>query len=353
MGSMFGRLGRGIARGGGAARALLMTACGLLYLAASAPVGAALVREQAVSLQPGWNAIYLELDPTESDAAAVFAGLPVDVVATFSAPTRGAQFVRDPSASLLGTYGWSVWYAPTRSDAFLTTLRAVYGAQPYLVHATTNVDLRISGTVALGKLAWTPHAFNFVGFSVEDAAPTFQQFFRGSSAHNHNRIYRLVDGTWRQVLDPAAEAMRPGEAFWIYCDGRSDYPGPLQVTSRLRSGVMLTSRGGGEVTFRNRADHPLAFRLEHLTDPAQPIPLSTPVQALDEAAGGLQTLSVHFDADHFTQDFPALDAGRAFRLPLALRLQDAGAGERYSLLKVVTDIGTVTYIPVTASRDDL
>jgi hypothetical protein len=212
--------------------------------------------------------------------------LPVDVVATFSAPTRGAQFVRDPSASLLGTYGWSVWYAPARSDAFLTTLRAVYGAQPYLVHATTNVDLRISGTVALGKLAWTPHAFNFVGFSVEDAAPTFQQFFRGSSAHNHNRIYRLVDGTWRQVLDPAAEAMRPGEAFWIYCDGRSDYPGPLQVTSRLRSGVMLTSRGGGEVTFRNRADHPLAFRLEHLTDPAQPIPLEHAGAGSGRGGGG-------------------------------------------------------------------
>ena len=353
MGFMFGRLGRGIGRHGGAARALLMAVCGGIYLCALAPAGAAMVREQAISLQPGWNAIYLELDPTVRDPAVVFAGLPIDVVATFSAPTRGAQFVRDPSASLLGTYGWSVWYAPARPDAFLTSLRAVYGACPYLVHATTNVDLRISGSVALGKVAWTPDSFNFVGFSLEDAAPTFRQFFRGSPAHNHNRIYRMVEGTWRQVMDPAAEAMRPGEAFWIFCDGRSDYPGPLQVSSRFTGGVVLTSRSGGQVTFRNRADHPLAFRVEHLTDPAQPIPLTTPVEALDEEAGGLTTLNVHFDASHFEQSFPALDAGRAVRMPLALRLQDAGPGERSSLLKVVTDLGTVTYIPVSASRDDL
>jgi hypothetical protein len=313
-----------------------------------------LIRTQRVELVTGWNAVYLELDPSVSDPSALFAGQPVDVVATFVAPQRSAQFVRNPSASLLGTYGWSVWYAPARQDHFLTSLHSIYGAKPYLIHATTNAVLQLPGTVAIEQRVWTPNAYNFVGFSVASpGAPTFREFFRGSAAHNHNKMYRMVDGTWRQLLDPGAAAMRAGEAFWIYCEGRSDFTGPLEVSTRSTAGVTLSSRGGSEVAFRNRTPHPLAFTVEHLVDPAQPIPVSTPVRVMDEAAGGLRTLSVHFDAAHFVQAFPALNAGAAARLPLELRLQDAGPGVRRSVLKVTTDIGTITYIPVSASRDDL
>jgi len=317
--------------------------------------GAQALRSQVVALVPGWNAVYLEVDPAVSDPSALFAGTPVGVVASHVAPKRGAQFVRDPSADMLSTYDWHVWYAPARPDAFLTSLHSVYGARAYLMYAATNVVLEISGTVAPERLAWKPNAYNFTGFALAatGGGPTFQQFFRGSPAHNHNKLYRLVKGVWRQTLNPAAEAMRAGEAFWIYCDGQSDYPGPLQATTRSVGGVNLSSQGGDQVTFRNRTDHPVAFFIEHLADPAFPIPISTPVTVLDEAADGLQSLSVHFEAGYFRQDFPPLEAGRAIRLPLALRLQDAGTGERYSLLKVTTELGTITYIPVTASRDDL
>jgi hypothetical protein len=314
---------------------------------------AEMTRVQTLQLQEGWNAVYLEVDPAVSDPATLFSGKAVDVVASFIAPSKGAQFVLDPTAALLASYGWSVWYAPSRSDSFLTTLRAIYGAKPYLIHATEDVALDISGAVALAQPTWTPDAYNFAGFAVASpGAPTFQQFFRGSPAHSHNKLYRLVSGVWRQVLAPASETMRSGEAFWIYCDGRSDYPGPLQVSTRSPLGLNLSSQGGDEIVFRNRTDHPVSFSVEHLTDPAQPIPLSTPVSAMDEAAGGLRTLSVHFDAGHFQQQFPPLEAGQAIRLPLELRLQDAGPGVRSSVLKVLTDLGTVTYIRVTATRDD-
>lgn len=315
---------------------------------------AQLLRTQRVDLNQGWNAVYLELDPSESDPATLFAGLPVDVVALYVVPNRGAQFIVNPGAGLLGAYGWLVWYSPTRSDAFLTTLRGVYGAKPYLIHATSNTTFEISGSTALSALAWTPDSYNFVGFPVASpGAPTFRQFFRGSPAHNHNKIYRLVDNTWRQVLDPGAQTMRAGEAFWIYCDGRSDYPGPLEVSTRSHLGVTLSSRAGGEVVFKNRTDYPVSFRIEHLTDPAQPIPVSTPVLAMDEESGALRTISVHFDAEHFEQEFPPLEVGGAIRLPLELRLQEAGPGLRQSLLKVVTDAGSVAYLPITATRDDL
>lgn len=329
---------------------------GLMGLLVAAPelVLAQALRTQVITLQTGWNAVYLEVDPAVSDPTLLFAGTPVTVAASHVSPARGAQFVLDPSADMLSSYGWSIWYAPARPDSFLTTLYSIYGSKPYLLFSTTNSTLEISGFAVPERLSWTPDAYNFVGFAVvQPGASTFQQFFSGSPAHQHNKIYRLVNGTWRQTLSPGAESMRSGEAFWIYCDGRSDYTGPLQVTTRPASGVNLSSQGGSEVTFRNRTAHPLAFFVEHLTDPAFPIPISTPLRVLDEDTGDLATRSVHFDAGYFKQDFPALEAGQAISWPLALRLQDAGPGERYSLLKVTTELGTITYIPVTASRDDL
>ncbi len=331
---------------------ILLGVLGMLALPGLAQAQA--LRSQTIELETGWNAVYLEVDPAESDPTKLFAETPVGAVASHVSANRGAQFVLNPSADLLSTYGWSIWYAPARPDAFLTTLYSVYGGKSYLLFSATNATLEISGSAVPETFTWTPDAYNFVGFSmVPSGTPTFQQFFGGSSAHNHNKIYRLVNGTWRQALSPEEESMRSGEAFWIYCEGRSDFTGPLEVLTRPVSGVNLSSQAGSEITFRNRSAYPLAFAVEHMTDPASPIPISTPLRVLDEETGELSTQSVHFDAGYFRQEFPALEAGQAISWPLSLRLQDAGPGERYSLLKVTTELGTVTYIPVTASRDDL
>ncbi|HMP72001.1 MAG TPA: hypothetical protein PKE55_01950 [Kiritimatiellia bacterium] len=310
--------------------------------------------QQTIDLVPGWNAVYVEVDPPSAALADLFSGLPVDIVAAHSDPVRGAQFVKNRKANLHRAYGWQVWYSPDRQDAFLSTLFTMQGGTPYLIHARTNVSLTLSGDIAPRRGGWTPNAYNFVGFSLESpGGPTFHQFFRHSSAHNHNNIYRLVDGTWRQVLQPANETMRSGEAFWIYCRGRSDYSGPLDVSTQIGDGLVLTSRGSGQLVFRNRTQHPINLWLEHVVSPDVPIPLSIPVTVFEGESGLRQNEFIHLDGGPFVQPFPTLEAGQSIRVPLTLRVQDAGPGERYSILKVVTDLGTQTYIPVTASRDDL
>ena len=47
----------------------------LLSALAASPASAGHVRE-TLSLQPGWNAVYIESTPTNSDASAFFADLP-------------------------------------------------------------------------------------------------------------------------------------------------------------------------------------------------------------------------------------------------------------------------------------
>ncbi len=312
------------------------------------------VRSQTIRLVSGWNAVYLEVDPLAADPAALLTNQPVDIVAAYDPPHGGAQYVDDPSANMSGVFGWGVWYAPRRPDAFLSKLYRLNGGTAYLMHATTNAVVEIIGRLPPRRQQWQPDAYNLVGFPVQDpGGPTFKQFFESSPAHNHNRIYRLVNGTWRQLQDPSAATMRSGEAFWIYCDGSSDYAGPLQVDAPSFFGIMLTSQTGGELVFRNRTSHPLSFTVEHIVANNDPVPLVAAVRTVDEAAGGFRTVTMAFGTGHWVQPLPTLEAGRGLRLPLELRLAEAQAGVRHSVLKVTTDMGTCDYIGVTATRDDL
>jgi hypothetical protein len=56
--------------------------------------------------------------------------------------------------------------------------------------------------------------------------------------------------------------MRRGEAYWVYCDGGSDFQGPCEV--RLRVGDHLRyapDRFHGTFVLRNRSPHPAVITL--------------------------------------------------------------------------------------------
>ena len=333
----------------------LLSATLLLTLLLPVAGRAQAVRTQALTLAAGWNAVYLEVDPPDPDPAVLFAELPVDIVAAFSAPMDPAQFVQDPAVDRLRAYGWRVWYAPQRADAFLSRLSALNGATPYLIHATTPAELAITGQVAPGRPRWAPDAYNFTGFSVQQpGGPTFEQFFGASAAHNHDQIYRMREGVWRKVADPSAEVMRAGEAFWIFTKGRSDYMGPLDVFSRSPFGLVLTPGAGQSVVLRNRAAHPLTVTLEHLVAPGTEMPLALAVRTRDSGeARSIRTMSFPLERGNWTHTLPVFEAGEALRLPFEVQREGLGAGEQHSLLRVSTDLGTVQYLSITAFNDAL
>ena len=160
-------------------------------------------RTQTISIQEGWNAVYLEVFPADADPTVVFEQTPIDIAASYYGPISTAQFVSDPSANLLSQAGWGVWYSPARREAFLRTLHAIQGNQPYLLHSSRAFTWNVQGRVFPLSISWRPNAYNFVGFGVHPTAgPTFDQFFSGSHAHQHNELYRLHSGSWRRVLDP-------------------------------------------------------------------------------------------------------------------------------------------------------
>ncbi len=323
----------------------------VLFLAVGG-VEAGTTGTQVISLNAGWNAIFLEVEPAVSSPDAIMAGQPVDIVASFFDPGAGPQFVSNPAANLFRAAGWGTWYAGSRPDAFLKNLHAVYGQRGYLIHATNACVLSVTGAVTAARVTWTPDAYNFVGFTVSRSAPpTFDQFFAGSPALRHNRIYRMVNGTWRQVTDPTAETLRSGEAFWIYCSGATTYQGPLRAVTTLSQGLVLSS-GRDSLILRNETAHPVTPTLTHMASGSNAVPLLIVVQTVNGTASAIQSMGVAKPAGDWSQDLPPLEAGASMQIPLEAQVENMTQPVHQSLLKVSTDMGTEAWIPVIAVRAD-
>lgn len=310
-------------------------------------------RTQEISLNAGWNAVFLEVEPIDPEPQRVFGSLPIDKVATlFQGPTTN-QFVTDPGVDLFQSRGWGVWYAPKQPEAFLKSLDSIEGNRAYLVHAKSACVWRATGSVRFQHVDWQPDAFNLVGFSVRaNGGPTFAEFFSGSKAHTGQLIYRLVDGRWKQVLQPSAESMRSGEAFWIKCKGPSDYQGPLRVECGSAQGLQLR-QGVSEVIVRNESPHPITPTLKHVPGDAAPLPLSIMVRSYGSPGTPVRQVAAKMPSGAWEQELPVLEIAGSWSVPFEVRPAEFVRARQGSLLKITTDIGTETWVPLSGLRDDL
>ena len=203
---------------------------------------------QTLTLHPGWNAIFLEVQPEPRDPAAVFAGLDdLESAWTWLSRESTAEFIQDPSEDLYGQPGWHAYFNVPQDDfrSRLTSLYAVLGNQAYLFKikdTATEFTWEITGVPSMRKIRWLADSFNMVGFHVDPTAPpSFAAFFAPSPAHNGQAVYRLnnQNGRWEFVQDPASATMRSGEAYWVYCEGSSTYQGPLKVDLPMSDGLLF------------------------------------------------------------------------------------------------------------------
>jgi len=203
---------------------------------------------QTFTLHPGWNAIFLEVQPEPRNPAAVFDGLDdLDSVWTRLSRESTAEFIQDPSEDLYGQPGWHAYFNVPQDDfrSKLTNLFAVLGNQAYLFKIKDTAPAGgftwdITAAPSMRKIRWLADSFNLVGFHLDPSnPPTFAAFFAPSPAHNGQAVYRLNNqsGKWEFVQDPASATMRSDEAYWIYCEGSSTYQGPLRVDLPISDGL--------------------------------------------------------------------------------------------------------------------
>lgn len=306
--------------------------------------------EQIILLQPGWNAVFLEVEPHDTECATVFQHLPVESVWLWNPQTSFVEYIQNPAELKPDDPEWLVWFAPSFPDSeLLTNLFHIMGERAYLINVsgTAAVLWRIVGTPKLPKIKWIPNSPNLVGFHLMPGQePSFSDFFTPSNAHGNAapKVYRLnTAGAWSLTL--ATAQMQSGEACWVQCDEASDYTGPLSVKV-IGDGLDFGVRGVEEkITVQNRTE-------------AAMIVTVTP-QASASAGAGMVPLSFWVDPptssagwNIFTGTFSVGYNARTTRdLRFAIRRTALpGPGEYQSLIKITDNAGMQIFVPVTTGE---
>ncbi len=329
------------------AAAASLVAAGLAVMMAG-PATASDVRTQTIVLNPGWNAVYLEVQPEPRDVESVFQGLPLASAWTYSTRQRPVEFIQDPSEDLVNVEGWLGYFPRPRPEWFLTNLYAVDANRAYLlkIESAAPVVWNVTGRPVLRDREWVPNSFNLTGFHVDpDTPPSFGAFFSTSEAFDGQPIYRLSpSGVWELVTNPYAVNMRPGEAFWVRCEGQSEFTGPVKVSVEQGDGLRY---GGGLVEqvlrIRNQASVPNTIRLRQIggTDP-----VSLVYRNLDPDTG-----EVSWPRLPTVLNLPAEPDEEVF-VRLAVRRGEFTADFVSSLIEITDNFGMRRLVSVSASTAD-
>ncbi len=338
---------------------VLITSCAFLLpigvlRGQSVESGVGPFRTQSIELKAGWNAVYLEVEPLETDPDVLLEGTPVQIAACYLRPVTAQQFVEGPSDVLADPKGWNVWYRPGRDDALLTNLYALQAHRSYLLYSESDYTWELSGVAYYSTAEWHPNAYSLVGFPIDAAqAPTIENFFSGVSAHSDLKVYRMVSGVWQLVTNPAATLMEPGEAYWTYASGKSVFEGPLQVdfnSEALGGLVYSTGTGAQRVVLTNVSLYPQALELTVEPGANGQIPLAYEVMEFNGDVDSVTRRSVPIGD---SLDVPALEAGQSLVLNLEVRQSEVTEALSASTLVIHSDAGLRIEVPVVNVRPDL
>jgi len=200
--------------------------------------------EQTVTLEPGWNAVFLEVQPDMNEPASLFAGQDIESVWTWAQRRSRVDFVQDPSEGLWNRSGWLVWTPEGRSEHITTNLYAIYSGRGYIIHysGASSRQMTFVGVPNVEKIRWVSDSYNLVGFHLDPAIPpTFGSFFNSAVAHGTQDIYQLhPNGQWGPIS--SGDIMKPGEAYWVFSHGESDFNGPLMLELPGEDGLDYNNR---------------------------------------------------------------------------------------------------------------
>jgi hypothetical protein len=232
-------------------RALAMAA----FVALGSPARAQWV-DQTITLNPGWNAVFLEVQPEPADADLVFANLPVESVWEWNRRSSPVQFIQDPNQLIPRSPEWATWFPEASPNRFLANLFDVRGGRAYLVKisGSSSVNWTVRGIPARPDGVWIPDSFNLTGFFVGTAgAPTFSGYFASSPAHAGQQVFRMnAAGKW--VLSTQSAVIERGRAFWVRTVGGSDFAGPVVVELERSAGIDFgQTMEEAEIVVRNQS----------------------------------------------------------------------------------------------------
>jgi len=220
---------------------LLLVLCSLISVKAFAGIATI---NQTIELKPGWNAVYVEIDPVVNDVETIFSGIPVASVWRWIPGKLGQDFINDPAEGLMNLEGWFGYFPEPKPEAFLSNLYTLSANTAYLIKLEGNAtkSITLTGKPVFKKKSWRTNGYTLTGFPlVSGSEPSFGDFFANSDAHRGQPIYKLTSqGIWQAVQNPYLESMKSGEAYWFYTEGTSNYQGMIHMT--LKQGESMEYR---------------------------------------------------------------------------------------------------------------
>ncbi len=226
----------------------------LVLLAFVLPCSAQWMTQQ-VDLKPGWNAIYLNVQPAAESIDALFEGQPVESVWMWNKRFSTIDFDVDPNTLLPDDPHWLVWFPASNPESFLRRLFGMSASSAYLVKVDPTAapfSVLIKGQPRLPSYEWVPHALNLVGFPANPShPPLFSDFFQHTDCIDttrgfENELYSLgVDGKGQCIVAPARTPIIPGAAYWIGCGMAPKHTTPMPVDVRgleMNFGTVLSEQ---------------------------------------------------------------------------------------------------------------
>lgn len=254
--------------------------------------------EREHSLQAGWNAVYLEVDPAPERADLLFSGHPIEEVwaRTLHIEIQGppaCQDPNDPNCVPPVASEWDTWLPPSHPARLVTNLHSIRGGRVYLIRASQPFALTVTGTPN-GSVARWKTGYTLSGLHVEDnvnSAPTFGQYLAGSSAFSATSIYEVLgDGSLSQIANPANVKIRPGIGYWIRSAADTEYDGPVSVDKGSLRGIDFGSNSvEHQLRLTNRTPAARTVEVSYVASASVPgVPNGLPAHAGDVPLSWLQ-----------------------------------------------------------------
>jgi hypothetical protein len=232
---------------------------------------------QTFSLVPGWNAVYLNVDPGYTTIDALIGAdpkNPIQEVWLWSPPPGAAQFVTSLPSPSTSAGLWSTW---NRSSVSGNTLSTLQGNHALLVRTTNAYSWNLLGQPLAPALTWNSSGLNFIGFPANGATPpTFDAYFSPAPTFETTaQIFQYVGGSLGagnplQIFSYPTTPLQRGRAYWVRSPNYNDYFGPFTVTATGGAISFGTHAGQSSITLNNTTAAPLTVYLNLIASAPAP-----------------------------------------------------------------------------------
>lgn len=319
---------------------------------------------QTVTLQPGWNSVFLQVQPEPRDCVSLFSNLPIESVWAWNRQRDQVQYIQDPANFTAASPDWLVFFPAQHPLHSQRTLHAIHAARSYLIKlpaSSSSMNWTIRGIPTVTPIRWIPDSLNLVGFPIGTAdSLTFDQLFANSPAHNREPVFRLSpSGHWERVSDLTTARPRPSEAFWIRSRSTSQFQGPVQIDldqqTQLDFGRLLVEQTVRIKNLSSTSKTVIVTPLPSAAPPPDSPPLAGPVPLLVWRNNPAQNETGWFPLSSTRAD---LAPGEHWDLRLSISRRDmipltSTPGARFQSLLEVADSNSAFRQSIPVSADGL